>query len=123
MSISALYSKLSYTDTIKDQIVKSGGTVVFTKDNILVASEVSEAQYRELLQSQYIDKIDILPLKRYANEGIKYTENTNLLDNTNIENIKTIPTDTTTPTSGTQTESKTESSGISDSFWTQATSN
>lgn len=123
--MSGLYSKLSYTDTIKDQIVKSGGTVVFTKDNILVASEVSEAQYRELLQSQYIDKIDILPLKRYANEGIKYTENTNLADNTNIENIKVIPTDTnssgTSGTSGTSIESS--SSGISGSFWTQATSN
>ena len=46
---------------------------VFMKDNVILASEISEAQYRELLTNPYVDKMDVLPLKRYADEGIKYT--------------------------------------------------
>ena len=73
---STLFRNLTYTDNIKDEIIVSGGTVVFVKDNVLIASEISEAQYRELLRSPFIDKIDVLPLKRFANEGIKYNQNT-----------------------------------------------
>lgn len=72
--MSSIINKSTYTDEIKEQITTSGGTIVFVKDNIIVASEISEAQYRELLNSPFISKVDILPLKRYANEGIKYTE-------------------------------------------------
>lgn len=68
-----IYTELTYTTEIKNEIVKSGGTIVFTKDNIILASEISEAQYRELLKNIFIEKIDVLPLKRYGNEGIKYT--------------------------------------------------
>jgi hypothetical protein len=75
-----LFLKLTYNDKITEQISKSGGTIVFTKDNIIVASEISEAQYRNLLINPYVQKIDVLPLKRYANEGIKYIENENLSD-------------------------------------------
>jgi hypothetical protein len=74
----AIFTSLTYNDEIKTTILRSGGTVIFTKDNILVASEVSEAQYRELLKSPYIDKIDILPLKRYRNDGITYIKNDNV---------------------------------------------
>ena len=69
-----VYKSLTYSNEIKAQIVASGGTVVFVKDNIIMASEISEEQYRELLKSPYIDKLDVLPLKRYANEGIKYEQ-------------------------------------------------
>jgi hypothetical protein len=46
------------------------------RDNVIMASEISEAQYRELLNSQYIDKLDVLPLKRYGDVGIQYIQNT-----------------------------------------------
>jgi hypothetical protein len=84
----AVFTNLTYNDTIKNEISKSGGTIVFVKDNIIVASEVSEATYRTLLSQVglYIDKIDILPLKRYANEGVKIapSESNSILPNTNI---------------------------------------
>ena len=78
-----LFTNLTYNGEITNQIVRSGGTIVFTKDNMIVASEVSQAEYIELLNSPYVEKIDVLPLKRYANEGIAFTEipintNTNL---------------------------------------------
>ena len=71
---SSLFRNLTYNDEIKNAIVASGGTIVFMKDNIMVASEISEAQYRELLNNPYISKLDILPLKRYANEGVKFVQ-------------------------------------------------
>ena len=74
----SVFTNLTYIDNIKQQILTSGGTIVFMKDNVLVATEVSESQYRELLNSTYIDKIDVLPLKRYANTGIQYTQSDTL---------------------------------------------
>jgi hydroxymethylpyrimidine pyrophosphatase-like HAD family hydrolase len=73
-----LFKSLTYVDDIKELIISSGGTIVFIKDNVIVASELSEAQYRELLDNPYVDKLDVLPLKRYGNEGIKYTVNDNI---------------------------------------------
>jgi len=73
---SQLFKNLSYVDDVKDQIILSGGTIVFMKDNIIVASEVSEAEYRELLTNPYVDKLDVLPLKRFGNVGSNYTLNT-----------------------------------------------
>lgn len=71
----ALFTNLTYNNEVKEQITISGGTVIFMKDNIIVASEISEAQYRELLTNPYVEKLDVLPLKRWKNEGIKYTQN------------------------------------------------
>jgi hypothetical protein len=59
------------------------------KDNIIVASEVSEAQYRELLNNPYVEKLDVLPLKRWKNEGIKYTQNESV---SNAQNNATLNT-------------------------------
>lgn len=69
-----LFINNTYNDEIIDYISTSGGTVVFQRDNVVMASEISEAQYRELLNNPYVTKIDILPLKRYKNEGVKYNE-------------------------------------------------
>jgi hypothetical protein len=87
----SIFTNLTYVDQLKDQITRSGGTIVFTKDNMIVASEVSESQYRELLKSPYVEKIDVLPLKRYANQGVKYKENVKIVDNTRIKSV-VIPT-------------------------------
>ncbi len=67
-----IFTQMTYVNEIKENIINSGGTVIFTNDNIIMASEISESQYRELLKSPYIDKMDVLPLKRYKNEGVKY---------------------------------------------------
>jgi hypothetical protein len=77
---SQLFRELTYSGDIKDQIVSSGGTIIFMRDNVIVASEISEAQYRELLNSSYIEKLDVLPLKRYGNVGVQYTQNTDISD-------------------------------------------
>jgi len=73
---SSLFKGLSYSNEIKNEIISSGGTIVFMRDNIIMASEVSEAEYRQLLNNPYISKIDVLPLKRYGNQGIQYTIST-----------------------------------------------
>jgi len=75
---SQLFRELTYSSDIKDQIVNSGGTIIFMRDNVIMASEISEAQYRELLNSPYIEKLDVLPLKRYGNVGVQYTKNTDI---------------------------------------------
>ena len=68
-SQSSVFTSLAYNDEIKDQILVSGGTIIFMRDNVIVASEISEAQYRELLNNTNISKLDVLPLKRYGDEG------------------------------------------------------
>lgn len=69
---SNLFNNLTYNNDITDNIIASGGTVVFVKDNLIIASEISEMQYRELLQNPYISKIDVLPLKRYGYDYSTY---------------------------------------------------
>lgn len=70
---SSLFKGISYVNEIKNEIILSGGTIVFMRDNVLMASEISEAEYRELLNNPHISKLEVLPLKRYGNEGVKYT--------------------------------------------------
>lgn len=68
-----IFTDLTYTNEIKEQIVLSGGTIIFIKDNVIMASEISEAEYSELLNNPYIDKLDVLPLKRYGYDNNIYT--------------------------------------------------
>jgi len=86
---SSVFKNLNYSNEIKDLIIQSGGTIVFMKDNLIIASEISEDQYRELLKNPYINKVDVLPLKRFKNEGIIYNESSieNFESNTVIQNI------------------------------------
>lgn len=78
---SQVFRDLTYSNDIKDQIINSGGTIVFMRDNVIMASEISESQYRELLNSPYIEKLDVLPLKRYGDVGIQYTQNIITINN------------------------------------------
>ena len=87
---SSLFINLTYSNEIQSLISSSGGTIVFTKDNVILASEISEAQYRDLLKNPYIDKIDVLPLKRYANTGVQYIQNTSGTSGTSGNSISTI---------------------------------
>lgn len=77
---SPLFTNLTYSNEIKEQIITSGGTVVFMKNNVILASEISEEQYRSLLNNPFIEKMDVLPLKRWKNEGVKYVPNQEVQD-------------------------------------------
>lgn len=55
----------TYVTEVKNELIKNGSTIVFTKDNVIVASEVSESQYLELLKNSNVEKMDVLSLKRY----------------------------------------------------------
>ena len=92
-----LFSDLTYVGPLKDSIIKSGGTVVFVRDNVILATEISEAQYRELLNSPYIQKMDILPIKRYGENLITYQETTTVDTNTtvSVDSVIVTTTDTT----------------------------
>jgi len=59
-------------DELKNEIILSGGTIIFEKDNIIVASEISEEEYRALLNNPNIEKVDVLPLKRYGYDPESY---------------------------------------------------
>lgn len=59
-------SQTTYNDIIIEEISNSGGTIIFVKENVIIASNISESEYRSLLNSSYINKIDILPLKDYS---------------------------------------------------------
>lgn len=57
----------TFNPEISNLIKNEGGAVVYQSGNIIVASEISEELYRELLKSPYIESLEVLPLKRYSN--------------------------------------------------------
>lgn len=61
----------TYNDIIIEEISRSGGTIIFVKENVIIASNISESEYRSLLNSSYINKIDILPLKDYITQTVE----------------------------------------------------
>jgi len=69
-----LFTNSTYNEEIKNDIIASGGTVVFMRDNVIMASEISEKQYINLINNPYVYKIDVLPLKRYKNQGVEYNK-------------------------------------------------
>lgn len=73
-SQSSVYKQLSYSEEIKKEILINGGTIVHMRDNIIIATEVSEAEYRELLNNPHIYKLDVLPAKRYGYNDKTITE-------------------------------------------------
>ena len=56
----------TFNPEISNLINNEGGTVIYSSGNILIASEISEELYRELLKSPYIITLEVLPLKRYS---------------------------------------------------------
>jgi len=67
---------INFNSSVKSEIINSGGTVIFTKDNMIIASEVSEALYREMLKNPYIEKVDVISLKRYESNYVIVTGST-----------------------------------------------
>ena len=75
-----LISDLTYSSSIEDTIRQNGGTVVYSYNNIIVASEISENFYNELQKNPNIDYIESLALKQY---GIVDTNLISKIDSTN----------------------------------------
>lgn len=92
-SQSGVYTNTTYVDDIKSEIIASGGTIIHVRNNIIIASEISESEYRELLKNPYIDKLDVIPFKRYANEGVTYQQYdyiSEVQSNTIVQNFQNI---------------------------------
>lgn len=61
-----LISDLTYSSLVEDSINQNGGTVVYSYNNIIVASDISETFYNELKKNPNIDYIESLALKQYG---------------------------------------------------------
>lgn len=57
---------LRYNSLIETDINQHGGTVVYSYNNIIMASDISEELYNELQKNPYIDYIQDLPLKKFG---------------------------------------------------------
>jgi hypothetical protein len=57
---------LNYNSEIKNDIVSNGGSVIYSYNNIILATEISDELYAELKKSSYIDYIEEVPLKKYG---------------------------------------------------------
>lgn len=75
-----LISDLTYTSSVEDSIIQNGGTLVYSYNNIIVASEISETFYNELKKNPNIDYIESLALKQY---GTIDSDLINKIDSTN----------------------------------------
>lgn len=78
---------LRYNSSIEYDINKNGGTVIYSYNNIIIASEISEELYNELQKNPYIDYIESLPLKKYGEVDIS------LIDQFDTSKITTIEID------------------------------
>src|ERR1035437_93836 len=62
---------LTYNTIIEDDIKNQGGVILYSYDNIIIASEISETYWSELQSSSNIEYIQDLPLKQYG--GVDYS--------------------------------------------------
>jgi len=57
---------LSYNSSIESIINLQGGTILYSYDNMIIASEITDSFYSELIKNPNIEYIDSLPLKKYG---------------------------------------------------------
>lgn len=100
-------SILRYNSQIEEDISQNGGTVLYSYNNIIIASEINDALFAELQKNTYIEYIKDLPLKKYGDinyslinqldiSKINISEiTTETIDNETIENITNIDINTT----------------------------
>jgi len=81
--INASESILRYNSDIRNEINQNGGTVLYSYNNIIIASEISEELYNQLQISPNIDYIEDLPLKKYGEVDL------NLIDQLDISTLST----------------------------------
>jgi hypothetical protein len=72
---------LRFNSEVESEIVNNGGTVIYSYNNIIIASEISEEYYIELQKNIYVDYIQPLPLKKYGEVS------DNLINQINISNL------------------------------------
>jgi len=72
---------LRYNSSIEDSINKNGGTVIYSYNNVIIASEISEPLYITLKNNPYIEYIESLPLKKYGDVD------TGLIDQLDISKV------------------------------------
>lgn len=89
--------ELLRTNTIiESEITKHGGKVVYSFNDIIIASEISDETYGELQKNPFIDSIYEVPLKRYGEIDI------NLIDQLDVSKLpKNISANGSSGTSGT----------------------
>ena len=87
-TIDDLIQLLSFSDTIlktnsviEDSIRQNGGTVIYSYNNIIIASEISESFYNSLLTNTNISFIQDVPLKKYGDVD------TTLIDQLDVNTI------------------------------------
>ena len=61
---------LRYNSEIEADIRTQGGTVLYSYNNIIIASEIDDAYYNELKKNPNIEYIESLPLKKYGDIDI-----------------------------------------------------
>ena len=72
-NIDELINLLNISDTflrfnieVENLIKQNSGTIIYSFNNIIIASEVNESLFKDLLKNPYIDYIQDLPLKSYG---------------------------------------------------------
>ena len=59
---------LTYRHEVEALINQHQGIVVYSKDDVIIASDISDSFYNELLKRPYIQIMNTLPLKRYTGQ-------------------------------------------------------
>lgn len=73
-NITALIEELNMTNLlirtnneVEDNIIKNGGKVLYSYNNMIIASEISDTYYTELAKNPNVENLYTVPLKRYGN--------------------------------------------------------
>jgi hypothetical protein len=73
---------LKFNSAIENDITLNNGKIVYSFNNMIIASEISDEYYTELAKNPLIESIYVVPLKRYGDI------NTKLIDQLDITKIK-----------------------------------
>jgi hypothetical protein len=87
---------LRFNTTIENDITKNSGKVIYSYNNMIIASEISDEYYTELAKNPLIESIYVVPLKRYGDIDTKLIDQ---LDITKIQ-VAIFGTSETNDTSG-----------------------
>lgn len=92
---------LRHNSSIEDYIKQNSGTILYSYNNIIIASEISDETYFSLQKNDNIDFIQDLPLKKYGDidttlieqyDLSKISINNNISGNTTQNLVGVIPT-------------------------------
>lgn len=93
---------LRYNSEIIDTVTQNGGETIYSYNNVMIVSNISDELYNELLKDDKISFIQDLPLKQYGEIDFDLI---NQIDISTIENyIEDVNLETTTVSTGTTTD-------------------